>query len=49
MPLHGDYDQEKIRWFCSRWIDKKQWFEIHGYSPVSTDIHIDEKDVSESS
>ncbi|HEU5446713.1 MAG TPA: hypothetical protein VFU67_06175 [Nitrososphaeraceae archaeon] len=49
MPQHGDYDQENIRWFCSRWMDKKQWLEIHGYSPVSTDIHIDEKDVSESS
>lgn len=49
MPQHGDYDQENIRWFCSRWMDKKQWLEIHGYYPVSTDIDLYEKDVTESS
>jgi hypothetical protein len=49
MPQHGDYDQETIRWFCNRWMDKKQWLEIHGYSPVSAEIDLDEKDVTETS
>lgn len=49
MPQHGDYDQEKIMWFCNKWMDKKQWLEIHGYSPVSTDIDLDEKDIAETS
>lgn len=49
MPQHGDYDQEKIRWYCSRWMDKKQWHEIHGYSPVATEIDLDEKDVTATS
>ncbi|MDW0119059.1 MAG: hypothetical protein QOK64_00890 [Nitrososphaeraceae archaeon] len=44
MPQHGDYDQEKLRWFCSRWMDKKEWLEIHGYSPISTEFEMEERD-----
>ena len=44
MPQHGDYDQEKIRWFCNNWMDKKEWLEIHGYSPISTEIEMEERD-----
>jgi hypothetical protein len=36
MPQHGDYDQENLKWFCSKWIDKRRWLEIHGYTPIST-------------
>ena len=36
MPEHGDYDEKNEKWFCSKWIDKKQWLEIHGYSPKKT-------------
>lgn len=41
MPEHGDYNQ-KGQWFCHEWIDKKQWLEIHGYPPMSTNIESDE-------
>jgi len=41
MPNHGDYNQ-KGQWFCHKWIDKKHWLEIHGYSPISTNIESDE-------
>ncbi|HVE37508.1 MAG TPA: hypothetical protein VNA18_04870 [Nitrososphaeraceae archaeon] len=44
MPQHGDYDQEKLRWFCSKWVDKKEWLEIHGYSPISAEIELEERD-----
>lgn len=44
MPQHGDYDQEKLRWFCSRWLDQKQWLEVHGYSPISSEIEVDENE-----
>lgn len=44
MPQHGDYDQEKLRWFCSKWVGKKEWLEIHGYSPISAEIELEERD-----
>lgn len=44
MPQHGDYDQEKLRWFCSRWVDKKEWLELHGYSPIPTEIEMEDRD-----
>lgn len=48
MPQHGDYDQKTVKWFCNRWINKKQWLEFHGYSPISTNIESDEDDAVES-
>jgi hypothetical protein len=45
MSQHGDYDQKTLKWFCNGWIDKKQWLEIHGYSPILTNIESDEDDV----
>ena len=36
MPQHGDYDQDNLKWFCNKWIDKRRWLEIHGYTPIST-------------
>jgi hypothetical protein len=44
LPEHGDYDKKNQKWFCSRWIDKKQWLEIHGYTPTSTDNKSDEEE-----
>ena len=44
MPQHGDYDQENLRWFCSRWLDQKEWLEVHGYSPISAEIEVDENE-----
>jgi hypothetical protein len=48
MSHHGDYDQKTLKWFCNRWIDKKQWLEIHGYSPILTNIESNEDDGVES-
>jgi hypothetical protein len=49
MPHHGDYDQEKSKWFCSRWMDEKEWLEIHGYSPISAAIETDESEPTDNS
>jgi hypothetical protein len=49
MPEHGEYDQENAKWFCNKWIDKKQWLEIHGYSPIFTNIELNEDEVIDSS
>lgn len=49
MPQHGDYDQKTLKWFCNKWIDKKQWLEIHGYSPIFTNIELNEDEVIDSS
>ena len=43
MPQHGDYDQS-AKWFCSIWVDKKEWLEIHGYSPLATNFDTDEEE-----
>ena len=42
MPQHGDYDQENLKWFCNKWIDKRRWLEIHGYSPIFTNTESEE-------
>ena len=50
MPQHGDYDHKSAKWFCSIWVDKKEWLEIHGYSPLATHFDTDEEgEVVESS
>ena len=41
MPLHGNYDRKHQKWFCTKWMDRKQWLEIHGYPPNSTIIESD--------
>lgn len=49
MPQHGEYDQKNEKWFCNKWIDKKRWLEIHGYSPIFTNIGLNEDEVIDSS
>ena len=49
MPQHGDYDKEKLRWFCTRWMDKKEWLDIHGYSPISAETELEEKEIADNS
>jgi hypothetical protein len=49
MPEHGEYDQKNAKWFCNKWIDKKQCLEIHGYSPIFTNIELNEDQVIDSS
>jgi len=48
MPQHGDYDQDSAKWFCSKWVDKKEWLEFHGYSPLNTNTTNEEEEVVES-
>ena len=33
MPEHGEYDPGLKQWYCSYWISKELWMEIHDYSP----------------
>lgn len=49
MPQHGDYDKKNEKWFCSKWIDKKQWLEIHGYSPNNARIESEDYESVDSS
>ena len=44
MPQHGDYDQNNTKWFCNKWVDKKEWLEIHGYSPLSANTTTEEEE-----
>ena len=44
MPEHGDYDQEKLTWYCSRWMNQKEWLDVHGYSPISAETEADGND-----
>lgn len=32
MPNHGDYDEITTRWYCSYWMTKEEWLDIHDYS-----------------
>jgi len=41
MPQHSDHDQKSAKWFCSSWVDKKEWLEIHGYSPLTSNFDTD--------
>lgn len=36
MPSHGDNDSNTMRWYCSYWMTKEEWLDIHDYAP--TDI-----------
>lgn len=44
MPQHGDYDQKSAKWFCSIWVDKKEWLETHGYPPLATNFDTDDEE-----
>jgi hypothetical protein len=33
VPEHGEYDPGLKQWYCSYWISKELWMEIHDYSP----------------
>lgn len=33
MPEHGEYDPGLKQWYCSYWMSKELWMEIHDYSP----------------
>ena len=30
---HEDYDNNIKKWFCSEWLSRSDWLEIHGYDP----------------
>jgi hypothetical protein len=33
VPEHGEYDPGLKQWYCSYWMRKELWMEIHDYSP----------------
>jgi hypothetical protein len=33
MHQHGFYDAESKKWYCSYFMDEKEWQEIHDYLP----------------
>ena len=37
MTRHGDYDRKQNQWYCGYWMSKKNWMDIHHYSPPHTD------------
>ena len=32
MPEHGDYNPASKQWYCSYWMNKDEWMDIHRYS-----------------
>jgi hypothetical protein len=30
---HEDYDDKIKKWFCSDWLSRSDWLDIHGYEP----------------
>lgn len=37
MPQHGDSDPQQQKWFCSYWMTKEEWLDIHDYTPPALD------------
>jgi hypothetical protein len=33
MPVHGDYNEDTHKWYCSYWLTSEEWEDIHGYTP----------------
>ena len=33
MPAHGDYNEDKHKWYCSYWLTLEEWEDIHDYAP----------------
>jgi len=33
MPQHGDFDQQKQKWYCGYWMTLEEWLKIHDYAP----------------
>ena len=36
MPEHGEFNPESKQWYCSYWMSRELWIDIHDYSPPST-------------
>jgi hypothetical protein len=30
---HEDYDDKIKKWFCSDWLSRSDWLDVHGYEP----------------
>jgi len=35
MPEHGFYDPKLKKWYCSYFMDKEEWTNIHDYLPIN--------------
>ena len=35
MPEHGFYDPRLKKWYCSYFMDKEEWTNIHDYLPIN--------------
>jgi hypothetical protein len=33
LPEHEDYDNKIKKWYCSDWLSKSDWLDVHGYDP----------------
>jgi hypothetical protein len=33
MPVHGDYNEDIHKWYCSYWLTREEWGDIHDYAP----------------
>jgi hypothetical protein len=36
VPEHGEFNPESKQWYCSYWMSRELWIDIHDYSPPST-------------
>ena len=36
MPVHGEFDPQSNKWFCSYWMSHEEWEDIHDYAPPNS-------------
>jgi hypothetical protein len=50
MPMHGDFNEQLHKWYCSYWLTLEEWEDIHDYMPSSSlDVIIDKNNDSKES
>jgi hypothetical protein len=43
MPEHGEFSPELNQWYCSYWVSKEHWVDIHHYSPPDVQEKVKEE------
>jgi hypothetical protein len=43
MPEHGEYDPKSKQWFCSYWMSKECWLDMHHYAPPNAEHKAEKK------
>ena len=46
MPEHDEFDPKTKRWFCSYWMSKQEWIDVHHY-PATKAIEKENDSINE--